>query len=272
MHYQKRNEQMKRLPLRTTIVLICLGVVALISITVQQTFSKNLAAPPRVGISRIGTSTPIHAKSLVAPRVSNVLQVSAGGDHTCAIHVNSSVKCWGSNSSGQLGYGDIIQRGGGAGEMGANLPVVDLGTNHTAIQISAGDNHNCAILENFTLKCWGNSENSKLGLNTNQNRGDNTSEMGDNLPIVNLGSGKTALAVSASTNHTCAILNDHTLKCWGNNGSGQLGYGNNTTLNSPSASAIDLSNSHTALAVSAGIAHTCAILDDNTVHCWGDNT
>ena len=249
MHYQK-GKLMKRLPLRTMIVLVCLGIVALISITVQQTFSK----------------------SLVTPRNSYAVQVAAGGDHTCAIQTNSLVKCWGANSSGQLGYGDMRQRGDEPGEMGANLAFVDLGSGLAAIQISLGDSHSCAILEDHTLKCWGNNQSGKLGLDDTNNRGDESGEMGNNLPIIDIGIGATALAVSAGTDHTCAILNNHTLKCWGDDSSGQLGYGNNTTLISPSANAIDLSNSHTALAVSAGIKHTCAILDDNTVHCWGDNT
>ena len=239
---------MKRLPLQLISVLVCLVIFALISITVQQTFSK----------------------SLVTPRNSYAVQVAAGGDHTCAIQTNSLVKCWGANSSGQLGYGDMRQRGDEPGEMGANLAFVDLGSGVASIQISVGNNHSCAILKDHTLKCWGNNDNSKLGLNDTNNRGDESGEMGNNLPIIDIGIGATALAVSAGTDHTCAILNNHTLKCWGDDSSGQLGYGNNTTLISPSANAIDLSNSHTALAVSAGIKHTCAILDDNTVHCWGD--
>ena len=242
---------MQHSPLRLITLLLCLGIFGLISGRVQQTFSKNIGAP----------------------RVSNALQVAAGGDHTCAIQTDGSVKCWGSNSSGQLGLGDTNDRGDDAGEMGAFLPLVDLGTGHTAKQISAGSSHTCAILEDKTLKCWGNDGYWQLGLgDTRNNRGDELDEMGNNLPTINLGTNKTALAVSAGTYHTCAILNDHTLKCWGENNSGQLGYGHTNVLTTPSDSVINLGNGHTALAVSAGIDNTCAILDDATVRCWGDNT
>jgi alpha-tubulin suppressor-like RCC1 family protein len=95
--------------------------------------------------------------------------------------------------------------------------------------------------------------------------------MGNNLPKVNLGTGKTAKFISAGVAHTCAILNDDTLKCWGANTSGQLGYGNSFALSAPSAAVVSFENGRTVRAVSAGIAHTCVILDDNTVHCWGNN-
>jgi len=261
---------MTRLPLRTTIVLVCLGIVALISITVPQTFSKNLVTP-RMSSFLAGASTPIHAKNLAAPRVSNALQVAAGGDHTCAIQTNGSVKCWGSNWAGQLGYGDMRQRGDEPGQMGTNLPIVDLGPN-TATQISAGAAHTCVILNDSTLKCWGLNDHNQLGYGDSINHGDDSNEMGINLPVINLGTTQTARTVSAGVYHTCAILSDYTLKCWGNNANGQLGYGDNVSLDTPSASPVDLGSGHTAVAVSAGLAHTCAILNDATVRCWGDNT
>ena len=89
--------------------------------------------------------------------------------------------------------------------------------------------------------------------------------------MVNLGSGRTAKTVSAAEYHTCAILDDDTLKCWGNNYDGQLGYGDTTSRNSPEATAVvDLGSGRTAKMVSAARIHTCAILDDDTLKCWGD--
>ena len=89
--------------------------------------------------------------------------------------------------------------------------------------------------------------------------------------VVDLGSGRTAKMVSAAEYHTCAILDDDTLKCWGNNGDGQLGYGDSTSRNSPEATAVvDLGSGRTAKMVSAARIHTCAILDDDTLKCWGD--
>ena len=118
--------------------------------------------------------------------------IAAGYHHTCAILDNSSIKCWGSNNAGQLGLGDTSNRGDlttdglGHREMGDNLPVVNLGAGRTARGITAGDSHTCALLDNFSVKCWGKNESGQLGLGDNSTRGDGSGEMGDNLPVISL--------------------------------------------------------------------------------------
>ena len=151
--------------------------------------------------------------------------ITAGNSHTCAILDNNTVKCWGNNSSGQLGLGDENRRGDGLNEMGDALPVVNLGTGHTAKSITAGNSHTCAILDNNTIKCWGNNNSGQLGLDDTSKRGDGVNEMGDALPVVNLGVGRTAKSITAGFENTCAVLDNQMLKCWGNNSSGQLGLG-----------------------------------------------
>ena len=61
----------------------------------------------------------------------------------------------GDNSYGQLGLGDNTNRGNTNNEMGDFLPAVSLGTGMNATAIASGDNHNCALLSNGQLKCWG---------------------------------------------------------------------------------------------------------------------
>jgi alpha-tubulin suppressor-like RCC1 family protein len=196
---------------------------------------------------------------------------------TCAILDNASVKCWGSNSYGQLGYGHTNDLGDASDEMGDNLAAVDLGTGRTATAISFGALHTCAILDNASVKCWG--QGGKLGYGNTNNIGDNSSEMGDNLPVVDLGTGRTATAISAGLNHTCAILDNASVKCWGyNNYNGQLGYGDTSSKGfysnemGDNLTAVDLGTGRTATAISAGFNHTCAILDNASVKCWGSNS
>ena len=163
-----------------------------------------------------------------------VLQVAAGTIYGCALLDNYEVKCWGGNNFGQLGVGDTANRGDDAGEMGDNLPAVDLGSSRTATQIAAGHEHTCAILDNATVKCWGYNIFGELGLGDSAYRGDGAGEMGDSLSAVDLGSGHTALQIvvgksdyildSTVGTHSCAILDDNTLKCWGSNAFGQLGF------------------------------------------------
>ena len=70
--------------------------------------------------------------------------------------------------------------------------------------------------------------------------GDNSGEMGDNLPAVDLGTGRTATAISIGSQHTCALLDNVSVKCWGFNDVGQLGLENTTSLNKPPLASIDL--------------------------------
>ena len=108
----------------------------------------------------------------------------------CAILDNEAMKCWGRNNAGQLGLGDKDARGDSG--MGNALPTVDLGVGRKVIGLISGGYHNCAILENHSLKCWGNGERGRLGFvvpngygsNNNRYVGDAADEMGDNLPFV----------------------------------------------------------------------------------------
>ena len=150
--------------------------------------------------------------------------LSSSSSHNCAVLDDDSVKCWGYNYNGQLGLGDRNDRGDDWNEMGDNLPAVNLGTGRKAKAISAGGSHTCAILDDNTVKCWGYNYNGQLGLGDKNTRGDDWNGMGDNLPAVNLGTGRMAKAISAGGSHTCAVLDDGFVKCWGRN-EGRLGIG-----------------------------------------------
>ncbi len=203
--------------------------------------------------------------------------LSAGTNHTCALLDNGSVKCWGLNQSGELGLGDIANRGDGPGEMGDSLPAVALGTGRTAVAVSAAQSYTCALLDDASVKCWGSNFVGKLGLGDTANRGDGPGEMGDSLPAVALGTGRTAVAVVAGGFHACALLDNGSVKCWGAGGAGALG--NESTTNrgdgpgemGDSLLAVNLGTGRTATAITAGSDHTCALLDNATVKCWGQS-
>jgi alpha-tubulin suppressor-like RCC1 family protein len=209
-----------------------------------------------------------------------VQMVASGTYHTCALTTNGAVKCWGGSPQGQCGNGNTVSLGDGAGEMGAALPTVNLGTGRTAkhLSLSANGDFTCALLDNNTVKCWGHSSFGCLGTGDNNHRGDNAGEMGDSLPAVNLGTGRSAKAVIAGSNFACAILDNDTLKCWGANNDGQLGQGDTTARGlAPSElgnalPAINLGTGRTPKAVVAGATHACALLDNATVKCWGSNS
>ena len=97
------------------------------------------------------------------------------------------MKCWGEGQYGQTGYGDTDNRGVTHASMGDGLPKVDLGTDKTAKKIAAGRHHFCAILNDDTLKCWGRNGLSQLGYSDTNERGSDSSQMGDFLPAIDAG-------------------------------------------------------------------------------------
>ena len=207
----------------------------------------------------------------------SALAVVAGSSYSCALLLDGTVKCWGWNSVGQLGQGDTDDRSDGPGEMGDNLPAIDLGTDRTAVAIAVGSSHVCVVLDNGTVKCWGSNSSGQLGQGDTDHRGDDAGEMGDNLQAIDLGTGRTAVAVATGAAQSCVLLDNGTVKCWGANGSGQLGQGNTTVRGDDPGEmgdnlpAIDLGTNRTADGLVAGWMHVCARLDNQSVKCWGEN-
>ncbi|MEZ4270267.1 MAG: hypothetical protein R3C68_02155 [Myxococcota bacterium] len=205
------------------------------------------------------------------------LSVAVGAQHGCAILDDTTLKCWGRNLSGRLGLGDTDNRGDAPGEMGDNLPAIDLGAGRRAVALSPLALSMCVLLDNASVKCWGRNANGEAGLGDTNDRGDEPGEMGDNLPAIDLGTGRTALQVSSGEFHSCALLDDHTVKCWGASVSGALGLGDtevrgdNPGEMGDNLPVVDLGTERTAIAISAGRVHNCAILDNGALKCWGRN-
>ncbi len=208
----------------------------------------------------------------------HVIRVVAGDLHTVVLLDNGTIKCWGSNFEGQLGYGDINDRGDGAGEMGNNLLAVNLGTGRTITQIAAGVFHTVALLDNGTVKCWGGNNYGQLGYGDMEHRGDESEEMGNNLLAVELGIGRTATQIAAGDFHTVVLLDNGTVKCWGRNFEGQLGYedmehrGDESGEMGNNLLAVELGTGRTAIQIAAGGYYTVVLLDNGTVKCWGLNS
>ena len=181
-----------------------------------------------------------------APEVVNDEVISIAGD--CAILYNRTLRCSGANNYGQLGIGSNSLSNG----------TVDFGA-RTPVAVSNGNHHNCAILDDASLNCWGRNNHGQLGDSSNINR---------NSPVVvDLGTNRTAISVSAGNDFTCAILDNGEIKCWGFNGFGNLGDGTTTSRNTPV-----LANHSTGLRASSLVTpgySVCAIFDNGSISCWG---
>jgi alpha-tubulin suppressor-like RCC1 family protein len=207
-------------------------------------------------------------------------QIAAGLYHTCAILDTDQLKCWGMNTYGQLGYDIDTNIGDEPNEMSA-LGTVNLGSGRTALQVATGSLHTCVILDNHAVKCWGQGTYGQLGSDSSVDLGDSSGEMAA-LTEINLGAGRTARHIAAGSNHTCAVLDNGQLKCWGKNASGELGYdiATESSVTNPSTipniamadlNTVNLGVGRTAVRVAAGGDRTCAILDNSSLKCWGSN-
>ena len=173
---------------------------------------------------------------------------SVDAHHTCAVKADGSVRCWGANGNGQLGDVTFTNR---------TTPVPVPGIKD-ATAVAAGDVHTCAQLATATVICWGANADGQLGDGTVAQRSKASLSVSGLSNVVAIGSGAA---------HSCAVLGNGTVSCWGRNTSGQLGNG--TTKGQLKAGAV--SNLTNAIAVAGGGAHTCALLADGSVKCWGDN-
>ncbi|QIG45096.1 hypothetical protein G5V58_22095 [Nocardioides anomalus] len=144
--------------------------------------------------------------------------ISALGNATCVVLDTGQVRCWGDGAYGELAQGNTSPVGDSPGETTA---AVDLG-GRRAVALSGGFGHACAVLDTGQLRCWGLGGGGQLGQGSSQYVGD---EPGETTVPVDLGPGRTVLAVAAGHDHTCAVTTGGELRCWGHDDRGQLGQG-----------------------------------------------
>lgn len=223
---------------------------------------------------QLGLDDSVQRNAPVQPLAipANVKSVFAGYVSTCVTFLDGSLKCWGNNSGGRLGLGDIQDRGLAPGAYGMSaLSSLSFGS-RSVFHFAMGYVHSCAVLDDRLVRCWGNNGDGQLGYGDILVRGDSVANEPSVLPPVDLGG--TAHFVAAGWFHSCAILTDGSVKCWGNNGSGQLGQGHFNSMGDQAGEMASLTGiplGESARFVAAGGAHTCAILQSGQVKCWGNN-
>ncbi|MCY1004596.1 hypothetical protein OV079_03220 [Nannocystis pusilla] len=200
---------------------------------------------------------PVASLALAGPAE----QIGAGHGHVCAILGGGQLRCWGWNLLGQLGNGSTEALGDEADELPP--PTVALAG---VVEVVAGVSHTCARVEAGTVHCWGSSSRGELGYGDALRRGD---APGD-LPTPAVALGGAAVQLAAGGHHTCALLADASLRCWGANDAGQLGQARTGDVGDepgempPPPIAVD-----GVVQVVAGANHTCTRHEDGAVRCWG---
>ena len=242
--------------------------------------SGQLGAPP---------SNPGRGFPLDVPGLTNVRSVATGGRHSCALHTDGTVACWGANDVGQLGrpttstcpVGYDVATGG---QIHSALdpscdptPALVPGIDH-AVEIRAGGSHTCARRDDGSVLCWGANAFGQLGAGR-------TSAFEGPVSVMSLvdcdglsagrrvrcdfeASASFPQCVATSDDHTCAHRRDGSVSCWGRNDRGQLGDGTTDDRSSP----VPVNGLSATASIVAGGAHSCARLTDGTVQCWGDDS
>lgn len=154
-----------------------------------------------------GTDTQRNAPVNVSGLTSGVASVSAGAFHTCALLTAGGTRCWGDNTTGQIGDGTNTQR---------NSPT-PTATGLTPTALGSGGSHTCAVLSDGGVSCWGHNAEGQLGNNS----------IDDVWSPVTVGPlpAVAAVAVAGGSEHSCALLTGGAIYCWGSNLLGQLGTG-----------------------------------------------
>jgi alpha-tubulin suppressor-like RCC1 family protein len=187
----------------------------------------------------------------VASLAGEIQAVVAGWEHTCALTGAGGVKCWGYNKNGELGDGTNAD---------SSVPVDVHGLANGVVSIGAGDDHTCAVLDDGGVECWGYNKYGELG---------NGTEIDSNVPVKVYGLNVGVIAVAGGWDHSCALTVLGGVVCWGNNEYGQLGNG--SAVESRSTPVIVQGLTQGVSAISAGGGHACALLQDASVVCWGNN-
>jgi len=191
--------------------------------------------------------------------------VTLGSYFGCALLDTGQVRCWGSNDYGKLGQGNTFAVGDNPGE--TPLPV---SLPRPAVSIAATWDSVCAVLDTGQLYCWGGAPHGQL---MQGNDTDNVGDQPGEVPVLVGTGGRTVLAISGGADFYCAIYDDHQVHCWGDNTYGQLARGSTDDFGDDpgetNVGPITLPAGRTAMAVSTGAYHACALLDDGQLRCWG---
>ncbi|MBN2362195.1 MAG: hypothetical protein JXR83_22275, partial [Deltaproteobacteria bacterium] len=212
--------------------------------------------------------------------LAGIAMVAAGDSHTCALRGSGQVVCWGNNNSGRLGDGTtdshlnpVTVCATGDLPHGTCVPLTNVAA------IAAGAAHSCALRSDGNVACWGFGWVGQLGSGSSflytSSHPDSVCSTGSTLagtcvPMPN------ATALAAGNQHTCAIVENGSVKCWGVDVQAQLGAGVSSSLqHNPVTVCVTGSTAGNcdpltgAFALAAGAQHTCALLQDGHVRCWG---
>lgn len=136
------------------------------------------------------------------------------------------------------------------------MALLGCGLAQAADELAAGGGHSCAVEPGGKTWCWGWQEQGQVG--------DGSFDYSISHPREVVGAFD-AVAIDAGYQHSCAVMADGGVKCWGYDRFGQVGNGAPGSPNVPN----DVIGVEHAIDVGTGAHFSCALIDDGTVRCWG---
>ncbi len=204
------------------------------------------------------SSTPIHVSTLGY----DVAQVSAEPEHICAVKTDGTVWCWGSDKYDSLGVDSESCVHSWGTQPCSPAPQLVSGLTD-AIKVGVGKNFSCALKYDGTIWCWGTNSQGKLG----------TGNTTDQPHPVQTALTTEAMDFAVGAKHVCAIDVHGDVWCWGENDYGQVGDNKvNSDHNGNVLAPVQISGLPLpATQIDLGVVHSCAILSDGSLWCWGRN-
>ncbi|HTM19966.1 MAG TPA: hypothetical protein VL172_05650, partial [Kofleriaceae bacterium] len=182
-----------------------------------------------------------------------------GLGHACALDHAGGVHCWGGMGAGELGNREH-GAGGSPAAVDVTFPAPSAPSGAKAVAIAARGNWTCAALVGGTVSCWGGAPFDEMP----------AARGGSVKPVTITGlTGVTDVALGVY--HACVILRDGGVRCWGYNGSGELGDGSTERRMAPVTPPGLPPIAEVAMPWSQSSSHTCARSRAGEVYCWGNN-
>ena len=225
--------------------------------------SKGQLGVAPSSLSKSKTPISVNLDNIVGPGSVTIESIAASFGSTCALTAGGSVICWGTSRDGILGDNDTATPATAVAKLPAEATVL---SSDNVVAIEMGYRHACALLDSTEVKCWGFNMQGQVG-NGYQSRAEGipayvTDGTANITGVIEIATGIT---------HTCAITDTDDIKCWGSNSKKQLGYTANA-LSSIAQNVENLPTDTVPVKIATGNRHSCALMDNGDVYCWGDNT
>ncbi|HEY0906526.1 MAG TPA: hypothetical protein VGE17_04945, partial [Methylophilus sp.] len=198
-----------------------------------------------------GTNTNRLTPVRESTNATNWRNVSAGANHTCAVKTDNTLYCWGAGGFGRLGTGNTSSQAS---------PTRESLNETTWGSVEAGDYHTCGTQTDGTAGCWGLGTSGQIG---------NGNTVNSSVALQESSLSTNWALIKAGGSQTCGVKTNGSLWCWGYNGQGQLGNGNNTSQSNPTRESGNATNWKS---VTTNNNNTCAVKTNGTLWCWGINS